>query len=67
MKTVSRVLFPTLASFGPLFMVIGVQTGSTSYLRILALVGALMTSLALIILFREVLSHGRADAGTTRP
>jgi hypothetical protein len=55
MKTIARALFPTLASFGPLFIVIGTPVGGTGFLRVLALVGALMTSTALLILFRSVL------------
>jgi hypothetical protein len=46
-----RVLFPPLACFGPLFMVLGLQGPKGPMDHELALAGALMTSVALIFLF----------------
>jgi hypothetical protein len=67
MKPITRSLFPTLASFGPLFIVIGTPVGGTGFLRVLALVGALMTSAALLILFRAILRVGGAGSEVNRP
>lgn len=62
MPMVVRVLFPVLAAFGPLFMVLGLRTpqGGAG----LADAGALMTSAALILVF-VVLARvcGRGDPG----
>jgi len=54
MKPLEKSLFPTLACFGPLLMVIGLRTGPSVTLHLLALLGAIMTSAALLILFRAV-------------
>ena len=48
------MLFPTFGSFGPLFIVLGLEAGGQSYFRLLAFIGALMTSGALLILFRSL-------------
>ena len=52
MPMLVRILFPALASFGPLFMVIGLRgpRGGPSGPG-LAAAGALMTSAALLLLF----------------
>lgn len=51
MPAIVRVLFPTLAAFGPLAIVIGLQSPGASWSQALALVGALMTSSALLLLY----------------
>jgi hypothetical protein len=50
--TISRILFPALACFGPLFMVLGLQTPNRSPVNnAMALGGALMVTGALIIVY----------------
>jgi len=52
MPTAVRVLFPSVSCFGPLFMVIGLQGPKASFFGSgLALIGAIMTSVALLLLF----------------
>lgn len=52
MPTISRILFPALACFGPLFMVLGLQTPNRSPVNnAMALGGALMVTGALIIVY----------------
>jgi hypothetical protein len=52
MPLISRILFPAFSCFGPLFMVIGLQSPNRSPLNnALALGGALMLTGALLILF----------------
>ncbi len=54
MPRIYRVLFPACASFGPMFMVIGLQGQGTLNGSVCALTGALMTSAALLMLFDRV-------------
>jgi hypothetical protein len=52
MPIVVRILFPALSCFGPIFMVTGLQGSKASPFGFgLALTGALMTSIALIMIF----------------
>ena len=53
-----RVLFPACASFGPMFMVIGLQ-GRTTFGLVCACTGALMTSAALFMLFNRIVDGAR--------
>ena len=52
MPTISRILFPVLSCFGPLFMVLGLQTPNRSPVNnAMALGGALMVTGALLIIY----------------
>lgn len=54
----SKALFPTLACFGPLFIAMGCLFPTREgfpFGVLLAFPGALMTSMAMIILFRSVM------------
>jgi hypothetical protein len=53
-----RVLFPACASFGPMFMLIGLQ-GRTTFGFVCAGAGALMTSAALFMLFDRIVDGTR--------
>ncbi|MAQ94365.1 MAG: hypothetical protein CMM84_12675 [Rhodothermaceae bacterium] len=75
MSRVARALVPSLASFGPLFMVFGllgqvsVLTDGDAYARpywlsaSMAYAGALMTGVAVLMVYREVFRQGQ-DAGS---
>lgn len=69
--TVFKSLFPACASFGPLFMVMGFLTPNRGEgLPIgffLAVPGALMTTIALNVLYRAVTSLERPAGMTTTP
>jgi hypothetical protein len=54
-----KVLFPACASFGPMFMVIGLEGQGTTYGFVCAGAGALMTSAALLMLFPRVVDGTR--------
>ena len=55
---IQKVLFPACASFGPMFMVIGLQRRATvGFVR--AGAGALMTSAALFMLFDRLVDGTR--------
>ena len=52
MPIISRVLFPVLSCFGPLFVVLGLQSPNRSPVNnALALSGALMVTGALLIVY----------------
>jgi hypothetical protein len=52
MPIISRILFPVLSCFGPLFMVLGLQSPNRSPVNnALALGGALMVTGALLIAY----------------
>jgi hypothetical protein len=59
MTMFSRVLFPACASFGPMFIVIGLEGQATPYGFACAGAGALMTSAALLMLFPRVVDGTR--------
>jgi hypothetical protein len=59
MKMIYRVLFPACASFGPTFMVIGLQGPATTYGSGCAIIGALMTTAALFMLSPRVVDETR--------
>jgi len=55
MPMINRILFPTLSSFGPLFMVLGLQSPNRSPVNhALALGGAIMLTGALLIVYFAV-------------
>ena len=57
-----RVLFPALAAFGPLFMVLGLQGPRGGLFGTgLAFAGALMTSAALVLVFLVLARSGAAE------
>lgn len=64
----SKTVFPACASFGPLFIAMGsLYPNRGDMLPIgffIAAAGALLTSAALIILFRAVISHEQTPAAT---
>ncbi len=52
MPMISRILFPVLSCFGPLFMVLGLQSPNRSPVNnAMALGGALMVTAALLIVY----------------
>jgi protein-S-isoprenylcysteine O-methyltransferase Ste14 len=52
MPMISRILFPVLACFGPLFMVLGLQSPNRSPVNnAMAMGGALMVTVALLIVY----------------
>jgi hypothetical protein len=52
MPMISRILFPVLSCFGPLFMVLGLQTPNRSPVNnAMAMGGALMVTGALLIIY----------------
>jgi len=52
MPLISRILFPVFSCFGPLFMVLGLQSPNRSPMNnALALGGALMLTVALLIMY----------------
>jgi hypothetical protein len=52
MPMISRILFPVLSCFGPLFMVLGLQSPNRSPVNnAMALGGALMVTGALLIVY----------------
>jgi hypothetical protein len=53
-----RMLFPACASFGPIFIVIGLQGRGTTGGFVCAGAGALMTSAALLMLFSRAVGDG---------
>ncbi len=60
MSPLVRSLFPSAASFGPLFMVIGltgpespVTGGLVLWSTIFALIGALATGMAMLVLYKQ--------------
>ena len=55
----SNSAFPALASFGPVFMAAGFLVPTYPYGCFIAFPGALMTSAALLILFRMLTVLGR--------
>jgi hypothetical protein len=58
MPLISRVLFPLFSCFGPLFMVLGLQSPNRSPVNnAMALGGALMLSGALLIMYFAVIKH----------
>ncbi len=62
MPTWVRILFPVLASFGPVLMVIGLQSPRGGPFGTgLAMAGALMTSAALVLVFRVLARLCAAD------
>lgn len=52
----SNAAFPALASFGPLFIAAGFLVPTYPYGCFVAFPGALMTSAALLIVFRQVVT-----------
>lgn len=69
MSTLIRTVFPSMASFGPLFIVLGLSGtpstltgGRPLWLYAFALVGALATGSAMLILYKQqVRIHERLD------
>jgi len=56
MPLISRMLFPVFSCFGPLFMVLGLQSPNRSPVNnAMAIGGALMLTVALLILYFAVL------------
>jgi hypothetical protein len=56
MPLISRILFPTFSCFGPLFMVLGLQSPNRSPLNnAMALGGAFMIAGALLIMYFAVI------------
>ena len=52
MPMISRILFPVLSCFGPLFMVLGLQSPNRSPVNnAMAMGGALMVTVALLIVY----------------
>ncbi|HEX7554889.1 MAG TPA: hypothetical protein VF378_15140 [Geothrix sp.] len=52
MPMISRILFPVFSCFGPLFMVLGLQSPNRSPVNnALAMGGALMVTVALLIVY----------------
>jgi protein-S-isoprenylcysteine O-methyltransferase Ste14 len=52
MPMISRILFPVLSCFGPLFMVLGLQSPNRSPVNnAMAMGGALMVTVALFIVY----------------
>ena len=56
MPLISRMLFPVFSCFGPLFMMLGLQSPNRSPVNnAMAIGGALMLTVALLILYFAVL------------
>ena len=58
MKQFSKIIFPAL-TFGPVFIVLGLQGGKALLPQIISFAGALMTAFALQMLFMEIIKLGK--------
>jgi len=63
MPLISRILFPVFTCFGPLFMVLGLQSPNRSPVNnALAFCGAFMISGALLILYFSTLKRAEGKS-----